>query len=96
LRLTAAGVPVGHGQTISQPFIVVLMSDLLGLQPDHVVLEIGAGSGYQATILSQLVSKVFTVEIIPELGQQGAERLRRAHATRWGLTNAVRAAPRKS
>lgn len=68
-------LPIGHGQTISQPYIVALMSDLLDTDPGDVVLEIGTGSGYQAAILSRLVDKVFTIEIIEELGQEAGERL---------------------
>ena len=60
-------LPIGYGQTISQPYIVALMTDMLALQPEHKVLEIGTGSGYQTAILSQLCSKVYTVELVPEL-----------------------------
>ena len=58
---------IGHGQTISQPYIVALMTDLMNVNEDSVVLEIGTGSGYQAAILSQLVKQVYTMEVIPEL-----------------------------
>ncbi len=68
-------LPIGHGQTISQPFIVALMTDLLEPQADHRVLEIGTGSGYQAAVLAPLVREVCTIEIIPELGESAAERL---------------------
>lgn len=68
-------LPIGHGQTISQPYIVALMSDLLALKPEHRVLEIGTGSGYQTAILAELCAKVFSVERIAELSQQAAERL---------------------
>ncbi len=68
-------LPIGHGQTISQPFIVALMTHLLEPGPDHVVLEIGTGSGYQAAVLSPLVAKVCTIEVITELGEAAAERL---------------------
>ncbi|MEE8455395.1 MAG: protein-L-isoaspartate(D-aspartate) O-methyltransferase [Limibaculum sp.] len=68
-------VEIGYGQTISQPFIVALMTHLLEPGPDHVVLEIGTGSGYQAAVLSPLVAKVCTIEVIPELGEAAAERL---------------------
>ncbi len=61
---------IGHGQTISQPFIVALMTDLLDLKPDHVVLEVGAGSGYQAAVLAALVRLVFSIEVIPELADR--------------------------
>jgi protein-L-isoaspartate(D-aspartate) O-methyltransferase len=68
-------LPIGYGQTISQPFIVALMTHLLAPEPDDVVLEIGTGSGYQAAVLSGLVRKVCTIEIIPDLGRAAAERL---------------------
>jgi protein-L-isoaspartate(D-aspartate) O-methyltransferase len=70
-------LPIGYGQTISQPFIVAIMSDLLNLQKDDAVLEIGTGSGYQAAILAELASRVYSIEIVPELGEQAAERLKR-------------------
>jgi protein-L-isoaspartate(D-aspartate) O-methyltransferase len=69
-------LPIGNGQTISQPFIVALMTDLLESEPNHVILEIGTGSGYQAAILAQLVKRVYSLEIIPELAAQAATRLR--------------------
>ncbi len=62
--------PIGHGQTISQPYIVVLMTELLEVKKTDRLLEIGTGSGYQAAILSKLASKVYTIEIIPQLAQQ--------------------------
>jgi protein-L-isoaspartate(D-aspartate) O-methyltransferase len=68
-------LPIGHGKTISQPFIVALMTDLLDLQEDDRVLEIGTGLGYQAAILAELVDRVYSVEIIEELGLEAAERL---------------------
>jgi protein-L-isoaspartate(D-aspartate) O-methyltransferase len=68
-------LPIGHGQTISQPYIVALMTDLLQPQPEHVVLEVGTGSGYQAAILSLLVKKVFTMERVAALGEASRERL---------------------
>jgi protein-L-isoaspartate(D-aspartate) O-methyltransferase len=70
-------LPIGHGQTISQPFIVALMTDLLGVGPDDVVLEVGTGSGYQAAVLAHLVQDVHTVEIIPELAERAEQRLDR-------------------
>ncbi|MFC1589408.1 protein-L-isoaspartate(D-aspartate) O-methyltransferase [Pseudomonadota bacterium] len=70
-------LPIGHGQTISQPYIVALMSDLLALEPEHRVLEIGTGSGYQTAILAQLCEKVFSVERIAELSNQAVERFER-------------------
>jgi protein-L-isoaspartate(D-aspartate) O-methyltransferase len=70
-------LPIGYGQTISQPFIVALMTDLLELEADDVVLEIGTGSGYQAAILSRLVSQVYSIEIIPPLAQSSSQLLQR-------------------
>ncbi len=70
-------LPIGHGQTISQPYIVALMTDLLNPQPDHSVLEIGTGSGYQAAILSKLVRQVYSIEVIPELAAEAQARLLR-------------------
>ncbi len=68
-------LPIGYGQTISQPFIVALMTHLLDVGPEATVLEIGTGSGYQAAVLSPLVKTVCTIEIIPELGNTAAQRL---------------------
>ncbi|RMF07380.1 MAG: protein-L-isoaspartate(D-aspartate) O-methyltransferase [Candidatus Neomarinimicrobiota bacterium] len=70
-------LPIGHGQTISQPYIVAYMTELLDPQPTDTVLEIGTGSGYQAAILSTLCSRVYTIEIIPELGTAASQRLQR-------------------
>jgi protein-L-isoaspartate(D-aspartate) O-methyltransferase len=66
---------IGYGQTISQPFIVALMTELLDLEASHRVLEIGTGSGYQAAVLAELVSRVYTVEIVPELAASASTRL---------------------
>ncbi|HFD79752.1 MAG TPA: protein-L-isoaspartate(D-aspartate) O-methyltransferase [Gammaproteobacteria bacterium] len=63
-------LPIGHGQTISQPYIVALMTDLLELQPGCKVLEIGTGSGYQTAILAQLCDRVYTVEVVPALSEE--------------------------
>ena len=68
---------IGHGQTISQPFIVALMTDLLELEPSDRVLEVGTGSGYQAAVLSLLAREVYTIEIVEELGKAAAETLQR-------------------
>ncbi len=68
-------LPIGYGQTISQPFIVAWMTELLELEPDYRVLEIGTGSGYQAAVLAEIVAEVYTVEIIPELAASAEERL---------------------
>lgn len=70
-------LPIGYGQTISQPYIVALMTELLEPKAGHKVLEIGTGSGYQAAILAELTSQVFTIEIIEELGKQAVERFQR-------------------
>ena len=67
-------LPIGHGQTISQPYIVALMTDLLELEADDVVLEIGTGSGYQAAILAQLCRQVYSIEYIPELADTARKR----------------------
>ncbi len=71
-------LPIGYGQTISQPYIVAWMTELLELKPGEKVLEIGTGSGYQAAILARLgYVDIYSVEIIPELAQQAQERLQR-------------------
>lgn len=70
-------LPIGYGQTISQPYIVAYMTEIIRPRSDHRVLEIGAGSGYQAAILAEIVQKIFTIEIIPELGSAARERLRK-------------------
>jgi protein-L-isoaspartate(D-aspartate) O-methyltransferase len=69
-------VPIGQGQTISQPFIVALMTHLIAVKLDDAVLEVGTGSGYQAAVLARLVRKVCTVEIIPPLADAAAKVLR--------------------
>ena len=76
LAYADAPVPIGHGQTISQPFIVALMTHLVEVRPDHTALEFGTGSGYQAAILSKLVRKVCTIEIIRPLGETAAKLLK--------------------
>jgi protein-L-isoaspartate(D-aspartate) O-methyltransferase len=68
---------IGYGQTISQPFMVAIMTDLLDLGPGDAVLEIGTGSGYQAAVLSPLSDRVYSIEIVPQLGESAAERLAR-------------------
>ncbi len=69
-------LPIGYGQTISQPYIVALMSELLAIKPGDRVLEVGTGSGYQAAVLDAMGAEVYSVEIIPELARAAAERLR--------------------
>jgi protein-L-isoaspartate(D-aspartate) O-methyltransferase len=68
-------LPIGYGQTISQPYIVAYMTEALLLKPDDRVLEIGTGSGYQAAVLAEIANEVYTVEIIPELGENAADTL---------------------
>ncbi len=70
-------LPIGSGQTISQPFVVALMTDLLHVGADDVVLEVGTGSGYQAAVLAHLVRRVYSIEILPDLKRTAAERLER-------------------
>ncbi len=70
-------LPIGYGQTISQPYIVALMTDLLEPAPGDRVLEIGTGSGYQAAVLAELGLEVYSIEIVPELGDEAAARLER-------------------
>ena len=70
-------LPIGHGQTISQPFIVAIMTQLLAVAPHHRVLEVGTGSGYQAAVLARLASAVYTIEIVPALAATATERLAR-------------------
>ena len=69
-------LPIGHGQTISQPFIVALMTDLLKVKAGDKVLEIGTGSGYQAAVLAEIVGSVYSIEIIEPLGKEAGERLK--------------------
>ena len=69
-------LPIGYGQTISQPYIVALMTDLLAPEPDDVAFELGTGSSYQAAVLAELVAEVYTVEIVPPLAASATERLK--------------------
>lgn len=70
-------LPIGLGQTISQPFMVALMLELLGVLPQHRVLEVGVGSGYQAAVLSLLAEEIYGLELVPELACRAAETLSR-------------------
>lgn len=70
-------LPIGHRQTISQPFIVALMTNLLQPKPDDIIFEVGTGSGYQAAVLSGLVDRIYSVELEPELARIAADRLKR-------------------
>jgi len=70
-------LPIGHGQTISQPFIVAFMTQAIDPMPDSRVLEIGTGSGYQAAVLAEIVDKVYTLEIVDALAEEAAGRLKK-------------------
>jgi protein-L-isoaspartate O-methyltransferase len=74
-RRTKTTLPIPGNQTISQPYIVALMTELLELSPNDRVLEIGTGSGYQSAVLSKLCREVYTIEIVPELARERRERL---------------------
>jgi protein-L-isoaspartate(D-aspartate) O-methyltransferase len=69
-------LPIGYGQTISQPFIVAYMTEIIKPKPEMKALEIGTGSGYQAAILAEIVDSVYTIEIVPELARESADRLK--------------------
>ena len=69
-------LPIGGSQTISQPYIVALMTELLGLPPRARVLEIGTGSGYQSAVLSQIAAEVYSIEILPDLAQAASKKLK--------------------
>jgi protein-L-isoaspartate(D-aspartate) O-methyltransferase len=83
-------LPIGGGQTISQPYIVALSTELINPQSEHVVLEIGTGSGYQAAVLAGLVKHVYSIEIVEPLGKSAADRL-----AALGYSNVVRAGRRR-
>ncbi len=68
-------LPIGYGQTISQPYIVAYMTEAVNPSPQKNALEIGTGSGYQAAVLAEIVKKVYTIEIVPELAREASERL---------------------
>jgi len=74
-------LPIGSGQTISQPYIVAYMTEALKVEPSHKVLEVGTGSGYQAAVLSALVREVYTIEIVPELARRAEDVLRALNHT---------------
>jgi protein-L-isoaspartate(D-aspartate) O-methyltransferase len=69
-------LPIGYGQTISQPYIVAYMTEIVKPQTGHKVLEIGTGSGYQAAVLAEIVKKVYTIELVEALGRQAVSRLK--------------------
>ena len=70
-------LPIGYGQTISQPYIVGFMTQIIKPKPGHKILEIGTGSGYQAAVLAEIVDKVYTIEIVPELAKTASDRLQK-------------------
>ena len=70
-------LPIGHAQTISQPYIVALMTESLGLQGGETILEVGSGSGYQAAVLAEIAAQVYSIEIVEPLAEEARERLRR-------------------
>lgn len=74
-------LPIGYGQTISQPYIVAYMTEIIHPKKDYRVLEIGTGSGYQAAVLAKIVEQVYTIEIIPKLGESAKDRLKRLDYT---------------
>ena len=74
-------LPIGHGQTISQPYIVALMTELLNLKPGQKVLEIGTGSGYQAAVLAEITTNVYTIEIVEPLARRAEADLKRLGCT---------------
>ncbi len=75
-------VPIGYGQTISQPYIVALMTELAAIKPGMKALEIGTGSGYQAAVLAEIIDSVYTIEIIKELGLSAADKLKKLGYTK--------------
>ena len=77
LAYTDGPLPIGQGQTISQPYIVALMTELAEVKPGEKVLEIGTGSGYQAAVLAEITPKVFTIEILPSLARRARQTLDR-------------------
>ena len=81
-------LPIGHGQTISQPYIVAYMTELLDIERGDKVLEIGTGSGYQAAVLAEITDRVYTVEIIGELAESARRRLDRLGYTEVEVLNA--------
>ena len=81
-------LPIGHGQTISQPYIVALMTEVLDIQPGEKVLEVGTGSGYQAAVLAEMDARVYTVEIIPALAEQAEDRLQQLGYSNVKVRNA--------
>ena len=81
-------LPIGEGQTISQPYVVALMTQTLRLQGDEKVLEIGTGSGYQAAVLAELVDEVYTIEILPSLAESAGARLERLGYDNVAVKNA--------
>ena len=80
-------LPIGYGQTISQPYIVAAMTELLQIEEGDKILEVGTGSGYQAAVLAEITDEVYTVEIIPELAELAAKRLKQLGYTQVQAAN---------
>jgi len=89
-------LPIGYGQTISQPYIVAYMTEALEVAKTHKVLEIGTGSGYQAAVLAPLAAQVFTIEIVPELAQSAAKKLARYDNVRVRLGDGYKGWPEEA
>mgnify|MGYP001096123887 CR=1 FL=1 len=89
-------LPIGYGQTISQPYIVAYMTEALEVARTHKVLEIGTGSGYQAAVLAPLAAQVFTIEIVPELAQSAARKLARYDNVRVRLGDGYKGWPEEA
>jgi protein-L-isoaspartate(D-aspartate) O-methyltransferase len=81
-------MPIGYGQTISQPYIVAFMTEIINPKPDYKILEIGTGSGYQAAVLAEIVKNVYTIEIITQLSNSSKERLRKLGYKNIAVMNA--------
>jgi len=81
-------LPIGYGQTISQPYIVAFMTEILEVKREDTILEVGTGSGYQAAVLAPLADSIYTIEIIPELAVQATRRLRELHYGNVAVSNA--------
>jgi hypothetical protein len=77
LAYAVHALPIGHGQAISQPYIVALMTQAADPQPERKVLEVGTGSGYQAAVLAELAAEVYTIEMVPALAREATARLKR-------------------
>jgi len=89
-------LPIGHGQTISQPFIVALSTDLAAPEPQHVVLDVGTGSGYQAAVLAEIVSRVYSIEKLAALSHSAQANLGGYRNIEFGIGDGYRGWPEKA